>query len=579
MENKDLDVLRHSAAHILAAAVVSLFPETKVAIGPAIEDGFYYDFDRPAPFTPDDLVKIELKMKEIAKGNNRFIRTEKPRAEAIEYFRSRGEKYKVEILEAIADDTVSFFQSGDFLDLCRGPHVDYSSRIKHFKLLSVAGAYWRGDEKREQLQRIYGTAFPAKDELEAYLNRLEEAKKRDHRKIGRDLELFSVQEDVGPGLVLWHPKGSRIRLLIEDYWRAQHLANGYDLVYTPHIGRGQLWETSGHLGFYKENMYSPMDVDGQDFYVKPMNCPFHIMIYNSRLYSYRDLPLRWAELGTVYRYEKSGVLHGLMRVRGFTQDDAHLVCTKDQMPGEIRRVLRFCLDILNSFGFTDFNLYLATKPREKSVGDPAQWADATAALEQAVRDEKLTCTFDEGGGAFYGPKIDVKIKDALNREWQCSTIQFDFNEPERFDMTYIDSSGKKARPYMIHRALMGSLERFFGILIEHYAGLFPFWLAPVQATVLNITDRQADYVKDMTARLVNAGFRAVVDDRNEKINLKVREATLQRIPYLLVAGDREKEAGSVSVRTREGKDLGVMPVDALIQLFKNEHQPAIRSNI
>ncbi|MHB9155703.1 MAG: threonine--tRNA ligase, partial [Endomicrobiales bacterium] len=385
------------------------------------------------------------------------------------------------------------------------------------------------------------------------------------RKLGKELNLYSISEEVGPGLVLWQPNGARVRLQIEDFWRAQHLANGYELVYTPHVGRSVLWETSGHLDFYKENMYSPMDIEGQEYYAKPMNCPFHIEMYKNTLHSYRDLPVRWAELGTVYRYEKSGVLHGLMRVRGFTQDDAHIICSPEQMPGEISRVLRFCLDMLNAFGFRDFNIYVATKPKEKSVGSEALWSEATSALEQAVKGLDLRCETDEGGGAFYGPKIDIKIKDALNREWQCSTIQFDFNEPERFDMTYVDPSGRKVRPYMIHRALLGSIERFFGVLIEHYAGAFPLWLAPVQAVVMNITDKQLEYGREVLEKLQKAGLRAKYDDRNEKIGLKIRENTMQKIPYILVIGDREKEAGAVAVRARGGQDLGAMAVDAFIQ--------------
>lgn len=573
--DQNLDTLRHSTAHLLAAAVVSLFPGTKVAIGPSIEDGFYYDFDRAVPFTPEDLVSIEAKMKELAKGNIPFVRSEMSKEAAVKYFTERGEKYKVEIIHDLGEDTVTFYTTGDFVDLCRGPHVNYSSKIKHFKLLSIAGAYWRGDADREQLQRIYGTAFATKEELADYLNRLEEAKKRDHRKLGKDLDLFSVHEQIGPGLVLWHPKGGRIRLKIEDFWRSQHLTHGYEIVYTPHIGRSGLWETSGHLGFYKENMYAPMEVDGQDFYAKPMNCPFHLMIYKDALYSYRDLPLRWAELGTVYRYEKSGVLHGLMRVRGFTQDDAHIICRPDQMPDEIRRVLRFCLDMLNAFGFKEFKLYVATKPKEKSVGDPALWEDATKALAAAVHAEGLECEFDEGGGAFYGPKIDVKIKDALNREWQCSTIQFDFNMSERFDLTYVDQSGKKVRPYMIHRALLGSLERFFGILIEHYGGAFPLWLAPVQAVVMNITENQASYAADVVEKIKAAGLSVRLDDRNEKIGHKIREASLEKVPYILVVGDKEKEAGTVAVRARGNQDLGAQPLDEFIQKLVDEARPPL----
>lgn len=574
---KDVSTLRHSAAHLMAAAVVELFPETKVAIGPSIEDGFYYDFDRPTPFTPEDLEKIEKKMKEIAKGNHPFLCTEKAKEEALKDFTGRAEKYKVELINDIPDEKVTYYQTGSFVDLCRGPHVRYSSEIKHFKLLSVAGAYWRGDEKREQLQRIYGTAFFTKEDLEAYLVRLEEAKKRDHRKLGKELALFSTAEEVGPGLILWHPKGAKVRLKIEDFWRARHVANGYDIVFTPHVGRANLWQTSGHLDFYKENMYAAMKVEGQDYYVKPMNCPFHIMIYKSSLYSYRELPLRWAELGTVYRYEKSGVLHGLMRVRGFTQDDAHIICRPDQMPDEIRRVLRFCLDMLTAFGFKDFSVYLATKPKEKSVGDVALWGDATRALEAAVKAEGLACQIDEGGGAFYGPKIDIKIKDALNREWQCSTIQFDFNEPERFDMTYVDNEGKKVRPYMIHRALMGSLERFFGILIEHYAGAFPFWLAPVQFVVMNITDNQLNYCRTVADTLRTAGFRVECDDRNQKVGLKIREATLQKVPFMLIVGDKEMAANTVSVRSVNGTDLGTQSLETLIATQKVAESAAMAS--
>jgi threonyl-tRNA synthetase len=572
----DLDTLRHSTAHLMAAAVVELFPETKVAIGPSIEDGFYYDFDRPVPFTPEDLDKIEAKMKEIAKGNHKFVCTTKKKPEALEYFKNKNEKYKVELIEGIPDDTVTFYESGPFLDLCKGPHIDYTSRIKYFKLLSLAGAYWRGDEKREQLQRIYGTVFPTKEELEAYLTKLEEAKKRDHRKLGKELDLFSISEEVGPGLVIWHPKGARIRLEIENFWRNQHLANGYELVNTPHIGRSNLLETSGHLDFFKENMYAPMKVDGQDYYAKPMNCPFHIMIYNNSLYSYRDLPIRWAELCTVYRYEKSGVLHGLMRVRGFTQDDAHIICAPEQMPGEIRRVLRFCLDMLKAFGFSEYGIYVATKPKVDAVGDDKNWADDTVALQEAVKAEGLDCIIDEGGGAFYGPKIDVRIKDAIGREWQCSTIQFDFNEPERFNMTYVDQSGKKVRPYMIHRALLGSIERFFGVLIEHYAGAFPVWLAPEQAVVMNITDNQQEYAESITAKMKAAGLRVRFDARNEKIGLKIREASMQKVPYLLVVGDKEKEAGTVAVRARGNKDLGVKKVEDFIgELLREAAYPKL----
>ena len=471
-EPEGLEVLRHSASHIMAQAVLRLFPGAKLAIGPAIENGFYYDFDLERPLTPEDLTAIQAEMDKIIKENYPIERFEMSKAEALKYFQEKGEIYKVELVEGLEDGSISFYRQGEFVDLCRGPHLPSTGYLKAYKLMSIAGAYWRGDSSKKMLQRIYGTAFAKKSDLEAYLHLLEEAAKRDHRKLGKELDLFSVNEDVGGGLVLWHPKGARIRHEIESFWREEHYKNGYDLVYTPHIGRGQLWETSGHLGFYRENMYSAMEVDGQEYFVKPMNCPFHLAIYKSKGRSYRELPFRWAELGTVYRYEKSGVLHGLMRVRGFTQDDAHIICRPDQMPEEIDRVLQFCLFMLRSFGFNEFKVYLATRP-EGSVGDDARWQAATEALRASVERAKLSYEVDEGGGAFYGPKIDIKIKDALGREWQCSTIQFDFNEPERFGLTYKGSDGADHQPYMIHRALLGSLERFFGVLIEHYEGAFP----------------------------------------------------------------------------------------------------------
>lgn len=573
-ENSEADYLyclRHSTAHVMAQAVQELFPETKITIGPPVEDGFYYDFDSPHRFTPEDLEKIESRMKEIAKGNHKFVMSSHDSKESRAFWEKRGEKYKVEMIDDLNTSAVSHCTHDKFVDLCRGNHVETTKEIQHFKLLKIAGAYWRGDEKREQLQRIYGTAWQTKKELDDYLKRLEEAKKRDHRELGQRLDLFSIQhESVGPGLVLWHPKGARIRLIIENFWREQHLLNGYDIVYTPHIGREELWRTSGHVDFYKEFMYSPMDVDGQKFYSKPMNCPFHIMIYKNRLYSYRDLPLRWAELGTVYRYEKSGVLHGLMRVRGFTQDDAHIICAPDQMAGEIRRVLRFCLEILSAFGFSGFNLYLATKPKQEFVGDETLWRDATKALDDAAKAEGLACKIDEGGGAFYGPKIDIKIKDALNREWQCSTIQFDFNLPERFDMTYTDPSGKKVRPYMIHRALLGSIERFFGVLIEHYGALFPLWLAPVQVIVLTITDKHNDYANEIAQKLRSKNIRAEVDDRSEKIGLKIREASMNKIPYQLIVGDNEIKDEKVSVRKQDGKNPGAMSLDHFCSAIQKE---------
>lgn len=559
----------HTTSHIMAQAVIKLFPGVKLAIGPAIDTGFYYDFDLDKNFTPDDMTAIEKEMQRIIKENIAIERFSLPRDQALELM--KDEPYKVELIKDLpVDAEISFYKQGDFTDLCAGPHLMSTGKVKAVKLMQLAGAYWRGDEKNKMLQRIYGTAFPKASQLDEYLKMLEEAEKRDHRRLGRELELFSFDEEVGPGLVLWHPKGARVRMHIEDFWRKQHLRNGYDLVNTPHIGRGQLWETSGHLGFYKESMYSAMDVDGQDFYAKPMNCPFHIAIYKSKLHSYRDLPYRWAELGTVYRYEKSGALHGLLRVRGFTQDDAHLFCAPEQMPDEIRKVLRFCLSMLNDFGFKDYKIYVSTKPKDKYVGDDSMWAAATKALKEAVTAEGLDCDVDEGGGAFYGPKIDIKIKDALKREWQCSTIQFDFNEPERFDMTYIASDGSKQRPYMIHRALLGSIERFFGVLIEHYSGAFPAWLAPVQAKIIPILDKHHDFAQKVADKLREQDIDVEIDTRNEKIGYKIREAQLEKIPYMLVIGDKEFESESVAVRSRKDGDLGTMTVDAFVEKIVEE---------
>ena len=554
-----LEITRHSAAHIMAQAVRRLFPGVRLAIGPAIANGFYYDFDLPEPFKPEDLPRIEAEMAKIIKEDLPFERFERSKAQALELFRERREKYKEELVTGLEDGSISFYQQGDFIDLCRGPHLPSTGRLKAFKLMSIAGAYWRGDSSREMLQRIYGVAFASPGELDAHLKFLEEAAKRDHRKLGKELDLFSIDDQIGGGLVLWHPKGARVRNAIEQFWREEHYKNGYELVYTPHVGRSTLWETSGHLGFYRENMYSPMDIEGQAYYVKPMNCPFHIAIYKSRARSYRELPVRWADLGTVYRYEKSGVLHGLMRVRGFTQDDAHLICSPDQMPQEIDRVLNFCLKMIRSFGFQDFKLYLATKP-EKSVGDSAQWQAATEALQAAIAKTGIPSEVDEGGGAFYGPKIDLKIKDALGREWQCSTIQFDFNEAERFGLTYKGSDGQDHQPYMIHRALLGSLERFFGVLIEHYEGAFPIWLAPAQAIVLPVLPEQNDYARSVMETLRQNGIRAEIDNRNEKIGYRIREGQLQKIPYMLVVGEREQQEQTVSVRARKEGDLGPQPL-------------------
>jgi threonyl-tRNA synthetase len=558
------DVYWHSTSHLMAHAVKQLYPNARLAIGPSIEEGFYYDFDFDRPFTPEDLAKIEARMAELAKAGLPVTRREFSKADAVSFFQERGEMYKVELVNAIADSSVTVYEQGDFADLCRGPHVPITSKIKAVKLLSVAGAYWRGDEKNKMLQRIYGISFPSKEALDEYVARLEEIKRRDHRKLGKDLDLFSLSDAVGGGLVLWHPRGALIRKTIEDFWRDEHQKNGYDFVYSPHVGRATLWETSGHLGFYRENMYSSMEVEGQEFFVKPMNCPFHIEIYKNKLRSYRELPMRYAELGTVYRFERSGVLHGLLRVRGFTQDDAHIFVAPEEMEAEVIRVLGFVVKMLRTFGFDDFKAYIATRP-EKSVGDTSVWEQATQALKVAADKAGLAYEMDEGGGAFYGPKIDIKIKDALGRLWQCSTVQFDFNEPERFDMTYIGVDNQQHRPYMIHRALLGSIERFFGMLIEHYAGAFPVWLAPVQAKVLSISDRQLEYARGVRDRLIAEGIRAELDTRSEKIGFKIREAAMEKVPYILVAGDKEVEQNMVAVRERGGKDLGAMPLEDFLK--------------
>jgi len=554
------EVYWHSTSHLMAHAVKQLFPNAKLAIGPAIDEGFYYDFDLDRPLTPEDLVKIEKKMAELAKAATLITRKDISKADALTFFINKGESYKVELINDLPDgESITIYEQGDFADLCRGPHVPATSKIKSFKLLSIAGAYWRGSEKNKMLQRIYGISFPNKEALDEYVTRLEEIKRRDHRKLGKDLDLFSISEESGGGLVLWHPKGALIRKTIEDYWRDEHMKNGYDFVYSPHVGRGTLWETSGHLGFYKENMYSSMDIEGQEYYVKPMNCPFHIMIYKNKLRSYRELPLRYAELGTVYRFERSGVLHGLLRVRGFTQDDAHIFVAPEDMEAEVIKVLAFVVKMLRTFGFDDFKAYVATRP-EKSVGENSRWEQATQALKVAAEKVGLDYEIDEGGGAFYGPKIDIKIKDALGRFWQCSTVQFDFNMSERFDMTFIGVDNQAHRPFMIHRALLGSIERFFGMLIEHYAGAFPVWLAPVQAKVICITDKQLDYAKDVRNTLLAAGIRTELDARSEKIGFKIREAAMEKVPYILVVGDKEVQQNVIAVRERGGKDLGVMPL-------------------
>ena len=564
-----LETYRHSASHIMAEAVKELFPDARLAIGPAIEDGFYYDFDVERPFTPEDLEKIEKRMQDIIKRNAPFVREEISKNNAVKLFGAKGEIYKVELISELNDETVSIYRQGNFIDLCRGPHVPSTGKIKAFKLLSTAGAYWRGSEKNKMLQRIYGTAFLTKEEIELYLKKLEEIKKRDHRRLGKELDLFSINEDAGGGLILWHPKGAVIRKTIEDFWRNEHYKNGYELVYTPHMARLDVWRTSGHWDFYRENMYSPMAIDDVEYEIKPMNCPFHIMIYNSHKRSYRELPIKFAELGTVYRYERSGVLHGLMRVRGFTQDDAHIFCRPEQLEDEILKILDFTLYMLKTFGFSEYDIYLSTRP-EKYVGALENWEKATNALRLALESKGLKYEIDPGEGVFYGPKIDLKIKDVLGRAWQCTTIQVDFNLPERFDVTYNGEDNKPHQAIMIHRALMGSLERFFGVLIEHYAGAFPVWLSPVQAVIMTITDSQIEYAKGIAELLKKEGIRAESDFRGEKIGFKIREAQLMKAPYMLIIGDKEVKAGAIAVRTRKGEDLGQIEIDVFLNKIKKE---------
>lgn len=562
-------VFWHSSAHVMAEAVQDLFPGTRLAIGPPIEEGFYYDFDAPKPFTDEDLARIEQRMSEIVAGDHKFLREEVSREEAIRRAKENNEPFKIELIDGLQDGTISYYKHDHFIDLCRGPHLPSTNRIKAFKLLSVAGAYWRGDERNKMLQRIYGVSYPKKAMLEEYLKRLEEAKKRDHRKLGKELGLFTITEETGGGLPMWMPKGALMRHLIENYWKETHLAHGYDLVMSPHIARLKLWETSGHTGFYNESMYSPIEVDNEKYQIKPMNCPFHIMMYKQNLHSYRELPLRWAELGTVYRYERGGVLHGLFRVRGFTQDDAHIFCTPDQLEDEVLGVLNLTEELLGAFGFHDYHIYLSTRP-EKAIGAPELWQVAEGTLRKALAKKNMKYDVDAGGGAFYGPKIDIKIRDAMAREWQCTTVQFDFNLPERFDISYVDSDGQYKRPYMVHRALLGSLERFMGVLIEHYGGFFPLWIAPVQAKVIPITDKQLDFARDVQARLKAAGLRGELDDRSEKMGYKIREAETAKIPYMLVIGQKEVEAGQVSLRHHGSGDLGVMAVDEVIERLRAE---------
>ncbi len=580
-EDEKLYKLRHSTAHVMAEAVLGLFPEGKLAFGPPIENGFYYDFDLPRPLTPEDLAEIEERMKEIIKAQYPFEHRDVPVAQAKEMF--ADQPYKIDQIEKLASGEedehgeagaepvteMSIYSHHNFTDLCRGPHLDHTGQIawNAFKLLNTAGAYWRGDEKQPMLQRIYGTVWPSKKELQEYLAWLEEVEKRDHRRLGKELDLFSFHEEAGAGLVYWHPKGARVRSIIEDFWRQKHYEGGYEVVYSPHIGRARLWDISGHLDFYKDGMYSPMDIDGLDYYLKPMNCPFHIKMYQSKRRSYRELPMRWAELGTVYRYERSGVLHGLMRVRGFTQDDAHIFCTPDQIEDEILEVLRFSIRLLRAFGFEEFKAYLATRPDE-AVGEPARWEQAIESLRRAIAVEGLPYELDEGGGAFYGAKIDLHLRDVLGRSWQMTTIQFDFNMPDRFDLKYIGPDGLEHRPYMVHRALLGSIERFFGVLIEHYGGAFPVWLAPVQAVVIPIADRHNAYAHEVAGQLKAAELRIEVNDSGDRMQAKIRDAQLQKVPYMLVIGDREMADGKVAVRLRNREDLGALLVPSFVAMVQ-----------
>ncbi|MFC2024859.1 threonine--tRNA ligase [Chloroflexota bacterium] len=557
-KDEELEIIRHSAAHVMAEAVQSMFPDAKFGIGPIIENGFYYDFGLPRSFIPDDLPHIEGKMREIIASGSPFIREEVTKDEARKLF--AAQPYKLELIDEIPEEKVVVYRQGSFVDLCRGPHVRSTGEIGAFKLVSIAGAYWRGDEKRPMLQRIYGTVYRTQEQLDDYIRRLEELEARDHRRLNKQLNLYLAPDEIGGGLIIYGPKAGRIRAIVEEFWRQEHFANGYELLYTPHIGLSKLWEKSGHLDFYQENMYSPIDIEGQQYYLKPMNCPFHLLAYKSQLRSYRDLPLRWAELGTVYRYERSGVLFGLLRTRGFTQDDAHIICTPEQVEAEIAEVFRFSIHMWKAFGFEKYKVYLSTRP-EKAIGMEEQWHQAEEVLRKILDSEGVDYAVDEGGGAFYGPKIDIKIEDALGREWQMTTIQFDFNLPERFDMVYTGKDGLEHRPYMIHRALLGAWERFFGLLIEHYAGAFPVWLTPVQVMVIPVADRHLDYTRKLEAELRSEGVRVKVDARSERMNLKIREAQLEKIPYMLVIGDKEVANSTVSVRLRSGEQLPAQSID------------------
>ncbi len=569
-EEEKLERMRHSASHVMAEAVQSIFPEAKFGIGPPIEDGFYYDFDLPRPLTPDDLPDIEDKMREIIKANQPFIRREVTKEEARKLF--SAQPYKLELIEELPDDKLSLYQQGAFLDLCRGPHLNSTGEIKAFKLLNIAGAYWRGDERRPMLQRIYGVAFDTQEALEEHLKRLEEAARRDHRKLGKELDLFSIQDEFGPGLVLWHPKGAIIRRQIEDFWKDEHAKRGYELVYTPHLARIDLWRTSGHLEFYQDYLYSPMDVEGQKYILKPMNCLGHILIYKTKLRSYRELPIRYAELGTVYRYERSGVLHGLSRVRGFTQDDAHIFCRPDQLEEEVISVLELALFMIDTFGFSNYQLLLSTRP-EKYAGTVEAWDEATDILRRALERSGLKYDIDPGEGVFYGPKIDIKFESALGKAWQGPTIQVDFNLPSRFDVTYIGEDGKEHTVVMVHRTVLGSMERFLATLLEHYGGAFPVWLAPVQVRVIPVADRHLEYADKLETELKNAGIRAEVDRRAERINQKIRQAQLEKVPYMLVVGDKEVASSTVSLRLRSGEQLASLSLER----FKEAAKKAIAS--
>jgi threonyl-tRNA synthetase len=564
------EILLHSSAHLMAAAIARLFPGTKFAIGPAIKDGFYYDLELAKPLTEEDLAKIEAEMKKISDENIKFIRSEMKTSEAIEYFKERGDTYKVEILEEIPDQFVSFYTLGEFIDLCRGPHLPSAGYIKFFKLMSIAGAYWRGDEKRQMLTRIYGTSYSSRDGLEEHIKRLEEIAKRDHRNLGKQLELFLIDDQVGGGLVVWQPNGSLVREVIENYWKTEHRKRGYNIIYTPHIGKGQLWRTSGHLDFYSEGMYPGMELENVDYYVRPMNCPFHMVNYATKIRSYRELPYRTAELGTVYRFERSGTMHGLLRVRGFTQDDAHIFCTPEQLKSEITNVVKFAINLLTTFGFKKFDVYLSTRPVEKFVGEIERWEVAEETLRHAMDEMKLDYQVDEGGGAFYGPKIDIKIVDAISRSWQCTTCQFDFNLPERFNLNYTGEDGKEHRPYVVHRTLLGSMERFMGCLIEHYAGAFPVWLAPTQTVIVPIVDGVIDYGKKVKEELEKFGARVELDTGSDRMNAKIRTAEMKKVPYVLVIGAKEAEAGELSIRRHGKGDIGKMTIADFAKILKQE---------